>query len=832
MSNGFALNIGLNFVDPTQYGGWDGELAGCVNDATAMQSVLDATGFSTRLILNNEATSSAVLDGIRQEVLRLQAGDLLAITYAGHGGQRDDFESDEEDGKDETWVLWDREVLDDELNEIYQMAPAGSGIVIVSDSCHSATIARDMVYAYSGAINRARASLNREHVRELVGASASISNARLGDQRDATSPFGGSVGDRVARLAPITLVAERSPSRARAISFAASSANAEINAHRFHAIKQRLGSRSGRSASRSMQCSVVVMSGCQDNQTSLDGAEHGLFTEKLLDVWAAGSFTADYRQFHSRIATQMPPEQSPQIDVFGAGGEGLAVISALRIPRSGWLSGATSTPTQPTVPLAEKLVLPNDLSSVDDPPGLSVSVPAGRWYEIELADRESFLGTESAFGSWMLSETHNRSAVFQVPQEWWDSLRESPELWGLIHTCSSSTGWDGYRVSEATWVPIRETRTRDDEVTVSAPESVFNDADAPELWIETGSTPFYEIEFAADVALFDNESLRTSDSYCATWELGSWSGKLSGNQQSIPSEAWVRLKFQDCLYIRAHASSTFDDWENYRVSNYALMGIKSMSTPTNGPIANTEPARAMSIADAFAELVVLHESGSLTLVPAPSGSGATPARVRISPSTLHGVEYRYWDGKKTLRHGMELLDPRNALALARLARWAAENHGVTEIHHLGLSGSSTRNDCHGQGRALDFAGIKGVSADGNEFVWNVLRDWGNKSVPDESDPAGARLAKWPAGTRTLTFRLDGPDADPTAAEFFRQLYEFCAGEWQDQDSLPSGRTQTSAIGQRSFIMNPDHPASKPGTPNGREAHANHLHLQIGPTGPA
>ena len=32
-----SIHIGLNIVDPQQYGGWDGALAGCVNDANAMQ---------------------------------------------------------------------------------------------------------------------------------------------------------------------------------------------------------------------------------------------------------------------------------------------------------------------------------------------------------------------------------------------------------------------------------------------------------------------------------------------------------------------------------------------------------------------------------------------------------------------------------------------------------------------------------------------------------------------------------------------------------------------------------------------------------------------------
>jgi hypothetical protein len=35
--------------------------------------------------------------------------------------------------------------------------------------------------------------------------------------------------------------------------------------------------------------------------------------------------------------------------------------------------------------------------------------------------------------------------------------------------------------------------------------------------------------------------------------------------------------------------------------------------------------------------------------------------------------------------------------------------------------------------------------------------------------------------------------------------------------------------ERSFMMNPDHPTSAPGTKNGREAHGGRIHFQIGPT---
>ena len=55
-----SIHIGLNNVDPQQYGGWDGALAGCVNDANAMQEVAVSRGFDPKMLLNADATAEAV----------------------------------------------------------------------------------------------------------------------------------------------------------------------------------------------------------------------------------------------------------------------------------------------------------------------------------------------------------------------------------------------------------------------------------------------------------------------------------------------------------------------------------------------------------------------------------------------------------------------------------------------------------------------------------------------------------------------------------------------------------------------------------------------------
>jgi hypothetical protein len=62
---------------------------------------------------------------------------------------------------------------------------------------------------------------------------------------------------------------------------------------------------------------VLLISGCQDNQTSMDGEHNGAFTEKLLRVWNNGGFRGNYAGFHARIRAAMPASQSPNLFTLG-----------------------------------------------------------------------------------------------------------------------------------------------------------------------------------------------------------------------------------------------------------------------------------------------------------------------------------------------------------------------------------------------------------------------------------------------------------------------------------------------------------------------------------
>lgn len=264
--------------------------------------------------------------------------------------------------------------------------------------------------------------------------------------------------------------------------------------------------------------------------------------------------------------------------------------------------------------------------------------------------------------------------------------------------------------------------------------------------------------------------------------------------------------------------------------------------PGPGPVVtNGTPARAMSTEAARAELQSLMDSGLILLADSAAMAGKVDLDGLVPSSggqkqdgNVAGVVVRYLpSGSKNVGspagpNAPDRLDPRNALALVRLCQWLNQTYGVTELYHLGIDGdgSGVRTDCHGQGRAVDFVGVKGTF-NGSEFVLTVNDDWGTVDTP--STPGGV----WqPVGTSATHFRLDDAPGHEFERDFFRSVYNFIATQWQDHSPNPDGPAEPSAIGTGTFMMNPDHPTSAVGTKNGREAHVNHIHMQIGVTGTA
>lgn len=108
------------------------------HDATAMAELARQEGYSqVQLFTNEQATRANFMQYFLNCTKALNAGDTFLLTFSGHGGQRDDTDGDETDGKDETWCFYDTHVLDDEIGALWKEFKEGVRIIVVSASCHS-----------------------------------------------------------------------------------------------------------------------------------------------------------------------------------------------------------------------------------------------------------------------------------------------------------------------------------------------------------------------------------------------------------------------------------------------------------------------------------------------------------------------------------------------------------------------------------------------------------------------------------------------------------------------------------------------------------------------
>jgi metacaspase-1 len=153
-----ALLVGLKQVSAQHYQGWDGTngCQGCELDVDCVSQILHPFDYETCVRKTNAATKDGILTRLRRYAHELKAGDLFVFYFSGHGGQQEDKDNDEEDGKDETLVAYDAEIIDDELDEIWLSFRPGVRIVMLSDSCNSGTNFRGRPVRFSTPI-KARA---------------------------------------------------------------------------------------------------------------------------------------------------------------------------------------------------------------------------------------------------------------------------------------------------------------------------------------------------------------------------------------------------------------------------------------------------------------------------------------------------------------------------------------------------------------------------------------------------------------------------------------------------------------------------------------------------
>jgi len=148
-----ALIIGINYI------GTSNELHGCINDAMNMKNFLKTEyGFVDKDIFfmsdvsedpKKVPTKKNMIAAIKALVLGVKEGDVAYFSYSGHGSNVLDTSGDERDGKDETLVPLDLDlIIDDDLRKmLVDPLPKGVKLTCIFDCCHSGT-GLDLRYNY------------------------------------------------------------------------------------------------------------------------------------------------------------------------------------------------------------------------------------------------------------------------------------------------------------------------------------------------------------------------------------------------------------------------------------------------------------------------------------------------------------------------------------------------------------------------------------------------------------------------------------------------------------------------------------------------------------
>ena len=249
---GISIHIGLNYVDPNRYEGWDGKLLGAEYDAIDMARIADAKDYHYKTLLREEATYSNVKYEIERVTSDLKAGDIFLLSFSGHGGLMPNLNDDqEESGKNQTWCLYDRQIIDNELYKLWFKFSPGVRVLVISDSCHSGTVIKltqdsKLIFRETGVAKRIPSSI--------------LSKNYLANQE---------IYDKILK---------------------------DKNYVQPEDIK----------------ASIKLISACQDNQYAYDNTYNGVFTEALKAVWGSGNFYGKYSDFCEAIRLKIEnPNQLP-----------------------------------------------------------------------------------------------------------------------------------------------------------------------------------------------------------------------------------------------------------------------------------------------------------------------------------------------------------------------------------------------------------------------------------------------------------------------------------------------------------------------------------------
>ncbi|MFZ5431361.1 MAG: caspase family protein [Bacteroidota bacterium] len=258
MALGLSVHIGLNEVDKTKYIGKYKTLRNAENDCEYYYQLAISNGFTAVKLAGKEATSENLLEHLEEMATKLNADDLLFISYSGHGTRVKDLNNDEEDGYDEALVLYDRLFIDDEFQLCWGKFKKGVRIFMITDSC------------FNGSVSR------------LIEDQGDVSDA----------------------IWPDILL--------RGVDTSITNIDFYNNLSMYKEIKSESDKKSVIAF-----CSIIHIGACQDNQLAEDGAvtdKNGRFTSAVREIYNDGNFNGSYKRLFELVKQEMPPWQTPSWD--------------------------------------------------------------------------------------------------------------------------------------------------------------------------------------------------------------------------------------------------------------------------------------------------------------------------------------------------------------------------------------------------------------------------------------------------------------------------------------------------------------------------------------
>jgi hypothetical protein len=221
-------------------------------------------------LLTNQATSQHVIDTLTGWAKLMKAGDILFISYSGHGGSIRDESGDEDDWVDETWCLYDRQLIDDELNNLLALFESGVRILVISDSCHSGTVTKD--------------NYERRWAHDLPSPDANLVKKRMPSfVADFIYKSNRSLYDQIPKNLPDPNI-----------------------------------------SLEDLSASVILLSGCQDDQSSyildMESIKYSVFTQGINRVLKKGKEIKNYKSFYEAIDKELKgfKKQRPNYFLSGA----------------------------------------------------------------------------------------------------------------------------------------------------------------------------------------------------------------------------------------------------------------------------------------------------------------------------------------------------------------------------------------------------------------------------------------------------------------------------------------------------------------------------------